>query len=317
MGCENGILELMVLCIGLNPALQRTLWFKSLNPARVNRCEKTVLSVGGKGSNVARVLVQLGVQNTLLTFLGGINGKRVKSLLQTEGINYQAVDCKSETRICSTLIDSSAGIQTELVEQGRSVIRTEVQALWQMFQNRLKGCTHIVISGSAPPGVPITLYSDMIVLAHRHGAKTILDAQAELLLKNLSANPWLAKPNIHELRAALQQPDSKIPLYDLVKELSNYGAQNILISDGAKGAWLFGDEQIHYIPPQTKALNAIGSGDAMAAGIVAADIAGESLQDSVQYGVACGVANVLTPLAGHVQKTDVAALLPKIRMETV
>jgi len=304
-----------VLVVGLNPALQRTLWFDKFKVGQVNRCSKVRYSVGGKGTNVARVLGQLGVSCKMLTFLGGTNGDRVKCLLPEEGILHKAIFCQHQTRICSTLLDQSDGSQTELVEEGVTVSNEEAEEMWQLFVNELTQCSYVVIAGSTPPGVATDLYSKMITLANRKDKKTILDAQRDLLMKNLSAHPWIAKPNLAELKAALGNSSPLNSAFDLADELVKRGARNAIVSQGEKGVWVTGDVKAQVRPPRQKTINAIGSGDAMTAGIIAYDLQDKSFIETIRYGVACGAANTLTPLAGNVRIQDVERILPHVTVE--
>jgi tagatose 6-phosphate kinase len=53
----------------------------------------------------------------------------------------------------------------------------------------------------------------------------------------------------------------------------------------------------------------IGSGDATAAGIMAGLADGMDVPTACKLGVACGAANAMTPLAGHVERADVERLV--------
>ena len=105
----------MILCVCLNPALQRTLTFKSLSLRRVNRAASARHSVGGKGVNVSRVATALGADAKLLLPLGGARGREIRRLLRREGLSFTAVDVSGETRVCTTLVDAGLSSVTELV----------------------------------------------------------------------------------------------------------------------------------------------------------------------------------------------------------
>ncbi|MBN1780627.1 1-phosphofructokinase, partial [bacterium] len=60
----------MVLCVCLNPALQRSLFLEQLRPGHVNRVGELRLSAGGKGVNAARVVQQMGGSAVLMGLFG-------------------------------------------------------------------------------------------------------------------------------------------------------------------------------------------------------------------------------------------------------
>ena len=77
----NGSMEVCTLT--LNPCLDRTLWVEDfgLPPTREE------WQTGGKGVNVARVLVALGVEARAVCPLGGETGARFIELAKEEGVD--------------------------------------------------------------------------------------------------------------------------------------------------------------------------------------------------------------------------------------
>src|SRR5580765_3877688 len=106
----------MILCIGTTPAVQRVMVFHKLAVDAVNRAAKTLDGVAGKSVNVAKVLKALGEEPLATGFLGGDRGEYLKEVLARAGIELDFVTVSVRTRQCVTVIDESAGTQTELVE---------------------------------------------------------------------------------------------------------------------------------------------------------------------------------------------------------
>lgn len=65
----------------------------------------------------------------------------------------------------------------------------------------------------------------------------------------------------------------------------------------------------HAIPPQYKAINAVGSGDAFVAGIAIGLKRNYPIIDIIKLGSACGTANVLEAESGFVSKDNVEKYL--------
>ena len=307
--------EKLVLCVGPNPALQRTLWFDGLHLGEVNRAVRQRVSGGGKGTNVARILGQLGQAARLFTFTGGFTGRELLRVLDEEGLDVAAVDTGQPTRVCSTLIDTKRNQQTEIVEEAVPIDHTAVEQMEAAFEASLPAASFAVFSGTSPPGTPPDFYGRLASRASERGVPTIVDAPGPLLLKSLRSRPLLAKPNKKELLAALPDEQS---LESAMWRLVELGARAALVTAGPDRAYLLVEGRFYaFRPPTVQAVNPIGSGDAVAAGIALATLQGKNLIEAVRFGIACGTANALTELAGNVRPEDVERLWPLVKVEEV
>ena len=95
----------MILVCGHNNAWQLTYRFDAVTRGAVNRVREVHRSAAGKGVNVARVLAALQAPATLLAYLGGPNGARVRQALAGEGIAAEVIDTAADTRTCVTLLE--------------------------------------------------------------------------------------------------------------------------------------------------------------------------------------------------------------------
>jgi tagatose 6-phosphate kinase len=95
--------------------------FRKLAVDAVNRAVTTLDGAAGKSINVAKVLKSLGEEPLATGFLGGERGESLRSLLAAKGIEMDFVQVAAPTRQCVTVLDQSAGTQTELVEESRAV----------------------------------------------------------------------------------------------------------------------------------------------------------------------------------------------------
>src|SRR3954453_15201810 len=74
----------MILCVTLNPCLDKTLTVPAWRPGDSVRGSAVREVVGGKGNNVARPLARLGRPARPVTFLGGPVGDRCEALLRSD-----------------------------------------------------------------------------------------------------------------------------------------------------------------------------------------------------------------------------------------
>jgi tagatose 6-phosphate kinase len=139
----------------------------------------------------------------------------------------------------------------------------------------------------------------------------LLDAQGAQLMNAAREKPFLIKVNRSELAAATGRGcESAAQLRDAARLLLVLGVKWVAISQGPKSVALFSKtEQWIVTPPAVAAVNPIGSGDAMMAGIAVALSRGQAMLEAVRLGVACGAANALTPTSGDVRRADVMRLL--------
>jgi len=298
------------LCIGLTPALQELREFKSFQLGEVNRSPAIHRSVAGKGPNVARVLRQLGGHPLLLGFVGGETGRFITTNLRREGVPEKLIRTNQPTRICTTLFDHATGTITELVEEAQLPARAAWQQFSRTLDRSLANARSAVIAGALMPGASPEIYRDIA----RRGVPVIIDSQRAPLLGVLEFRPLIAKLNVHELENTLGRKfRTEKQILSGARELIVAGAQHVVVTNGAAGAWLVTGEQIwHYRPPHITPVNPIGSGDAMTAGICRKLEQGTVMPEAVRYGVACGTANALTLIAGTVRLPDVRRLFRQV-----
>jgi fructose-1-phosphate kinase PfkB-like protein len=119
-----------------------------------------------------------------------------------------------------------------------------------------------------------------------------------------------------ELGRTLGRPvRSERDVWGGARRLLERGAQHVLVTAGARGAWLVTPSQMwRYHSPRLQAVNPIGSGDAVTAGIASGLLRGQPLCEAVRLGIACGAANALTSQAGTLVPRDVRRLLPCVRV---
>jgi tagatose 6-phosphate kinase len=304
----------MILAVCLNPALQCTLIFERLDEGKVNRAKSVRVSVGGKGANVARIARTLGAPVCLFLPLGGERGRLVKRLLREGRIPFRAVPVEGNTRICTTLIDAHHRTHTELVEESEPASRGEVRRMERAFESLLLRARMLILSGTATPGFPETVYGRWIVRAGRLGVPCILDAPVPFAQHGLHAGPWLYRANWAEMEGVLGRTVPANSMESALKTLQDMGAGNVLVSlDGPAAVARIGSRSLRILVPELGVVNPIGSGDAIAAGIGASWVENGDLHMAIRLGMACGAANVLTLLAGTVRKTDVHRLLPRVK----
>lgn len=288
------------LCLGLTPALQRTMLFDRLEVDEVNRARLVVESAAGKALNTARALVTLGTPADTAGFNGGRAGRLILSLLRRYGVGSALTTMASETRICTTLLDRDSGTVTELVEEAPAPGTAAVRRFIRENLRRAREASALVISGTLPPFAGDDFYVRFVRAAHDAGVPVVIDSHRAALVNVLAERPLLAKLNVRELETTLGgRMASERSILRGMGKLRDMGAQNVFVTQGGKASYLVTpDGTWRFSPPDIRAkVNPIGSGDCTTAGVVDALLRGKRLSDAVRYGLAGGSANAesLTP----------------------
>lgn len=295
----------MILVVGLSSVWQRTLFYKKdLQPGQVNRAARVLETASGKGVNVARVASSLGEKALVLSTAGGYRGTQFRAALRAARLPAKVIPVRGETRLCQTLL--AGGTVTELVEEMPALDPKEVNAVVSAYASALRKASLVILSGTVPKGCGDDFYAKLARLAKARGIPVLADTQKTQLLHVVREQPALIKINADELAEATGTRS----LSKGLRKLMRLGAGQIVISRGADAAIAFDGKGSFLVkPPRIKAVNPIGSGDAMMAGIAVGLIRGKSLHDALRLGVACGAANALTETSGVIRLGDVEQML--------
>lgn len=306
----------MILCLGTTPTVQRTMVFAKLTPDAVNRATEVTEYASGKSANVARVLHTLGTDVLEMGFLGGLRGKFFREDFSRAGIPHDFIEVPGQTRLCTTLIDRSSGVVTELVEESPTLPEQGYETLLERYSAAVARAEMVVLSGSLPPGAPQDFYARCLQLAGK-GKRVILDAVGQPLTLALAHRPFLIKPNAHEVGKTLGiDIHSEPALRDGMKQLVHRGATWVIVTRGSADTLVTdGTSYWKVNTPKVDAVSPIGSGDSFAAGVAYGLSQKQDVPQACTLGAACGAANALTPHSGLLYKPDVDRLLPQVKVE--
>jgi tagatose 6-phosphate kinase len=303
-----------IVCCGFTPCVQRILEFAKVEKGVVNRACKVTVGIGGKGANTARMVRQQGGHPVLIGFVGGSNGELLERMLDAEEVGYRHVIVDGETRICQTLVEAGNPETTELVEEMPPVSPDNWAHMVKLFESLDLDGAMVPVSGKLPAGAPVDAYAQICRLVHDQGGRVILDAPGEPLLLALEHEPAIVKINDVELLATMGGDD----LMKACRGLLKLGAQAVLITRGGKSAFFVDASQsLEIFPPKIDAVNPVGSGDAVTAGLAVALNAGASMESALINGMACGAANALNLLSGYLVPADVDRLRGDVRLLSV
>jgi 1-phosphofructokinase family hexose kinase len=297
----------LILATGLTPAWQQILVFDQVRWGEVNRAREAVWCGSGKVLNAGMALHHLGGPSLTLSPLGGAALLEIEREFAALAVPRRWIATESATRVCTTMVDRSTGHITELVENGRPMRDDELYAFRAAYQEEAGRAEVVVLVGSLPSGVPVSLYRDLVACTH---AKMVLDFRGEGLLSVLDLAPYVVKPNREELGQTVGRTlESDSDLLAAMRQLNRLGAQWVVVTQGPQAVWVTSaGETYRFTPPRVaEVVNPIGCGDCLAAGIAWATRRGDSIVDAVRFGIAAAADNLGKLLPGRLEPSRVTA----------
>ena len=303
----------MILSAGLTPAWQQTLIFDHLRWGEVNRANEATWCASGKVLNVGIAAARLGGESLTLSVFGGHPGAAMQADLQRLNVPMQWVATNAATRVCTTLIDRTTNVVTELVENAASLTDDELRRYGDAYEHVAAAATHVVLSGSLPAGTPSDFYA-RLMRRTPESVRVLLDCRGPELRSALALRPFLVKPNREELgRTVGRRCETDDEIWDAMEELRTLGAEWVVVSDGGRSVRaLSTSRRMTLRPPARPVANPIGCGDCLCAGIAWALRDGQDPVDAIRFGMAAAADNLSQWLPARISLERVRALLGEV-----
>jgi 1-phosphofructokinase family hexose kinase len=307
--------ENRVVTVTINPVIDQTISLPNFTPGAVNRVQASQLDAGGKGINVASCLCDYGHPTTVTGFLGADNDEIFRRFFRRKGIEDRFVTIAGQTRTGIKIIDELAHQTTDINFPGQTPGLADIEQLFSILKELAVGAEWFVLSGSIPPGVPPSIYHDMIkALADR---KVVVDTSGEGFRQALLARPTIVKPNLFELEEFagryLETPEAILAQARAIGE--QYGIRTVIVSLGKEGAiFLDGEEIIWAVPDPIQVKSTVGAGDAMVAGVVAGKLRGLASPNCARLATAFAM-NALTHIGSGLSSVQaVQAMMARVTL---
>lgn len=284
----------MIYTVTFNPAIDYVVELVSFNIGEINRTTREYMNLGGKGVNVSRVLTNLEVPNVALGFVAGFTGDALRNGLERMGVKTDFISLEEgNTRIN---VNIKGVEETDINARGPEIPNSAIDELFKKLDNLQSGDT-LVLAGSIPTSLPNDMYERIMERLYGKGIRFVVDATRDLLVKSLKYEPFLIKPNNHELGEIFGlelTTDNEIIYY--ARELKKQGAKNVLISMAGDGAILVDENDVaHKIgTPKGKVKNSVGAGDSMVAGFCAGYLEKGDYKYALRMGTAAGSASAFS-----------------------
>lgn len=306
----------MILTVTLNAAIDKRYVVEGYQEGQVNRVKECSYVPGGKGLNVSKPASIYGAEVVATGFVGGHAGNYIEDSLKPFGIKSEFYHVEAESRSCINIWDEVNHVQTEFLEPGFTLTEKDFDGFEQKFRTLVKGAKIVAMSGSVPKGLDGTAYQRLVRIVKEAGKPVILDTSGQLLEMGIQAAPTLIKPNIDEIRMLTGKTCDDInDIIEAAKEIHRNGVEIVAVSLGADGSLVVGEEGTFRAEvPKIDAVNTVGCGDAMIAGVAIGIEEGLSLPEMLRKASAVSAAAAMREETGFFCMEDMEKLLPEIKI---
>jgi len=293
----------MILTVTLNPTLDKFYWVDELplcldqpEEAILIRSERSLMSAGGKGINVSTFLACHGAETIALGFLAGHTGQIVLQDLLAHGVTANFVWIPGETRTNVTVIARGREYHPLLIhEEGPPVPKEALRIFLRKYERMVRCAEYVVLGGAVPSGCPPDCYRTLVRIARTAGARVVVHAGGEPLVRAIEEGPFLVKPDV---RAELQLGDMPVSTAQQIvragKKVVGQGVGACLISHHVTGDILVTGDGVWELEarvPLSTFKNLVGADDALVGGLLVALLRGEELVEAARYGMAAAMAS--------------------------
>ena len=284
----------MIYTVTLNPSIDYVINLEHLSTGKVNRVNDKHVYPGGKGINVSRILKTLGHDNVATGFVSNFTGDFIINSLAD--LNVKSDFIKLDNGFTRINVKIKSDEETEINGGGPHISDEKLGELFDKL-SELKEGDILVLAGSIPSTLKEDLYEKIMEHVKGNNVKIVVDATKNLLLNVLKYNPFLIKPNNHELEEIFNvrlENVEEIAVYG--RELQKMGARNVLVSMGKDGALLITENNEVLISnvPKGSVINSVGAGDSMVAGFISGYINSNSYEEALKLGAASGSATAFS-----------------------
>ena len=302
-----------VWTVTMNPAIDLGAEVESVVPDAKLRCSEPSIEPGGGGVNVSRALRRVDAGSTAVFPEGPGLGEFYRHLVEAEGVDCRTFGIgRPMHRISNHFRETENRRQYRFNLPGPELEESEWRAALDLVRDLLDEKDILVMSGSLPPGVPVSFTRLLGEVAAEARASFVLDAPGAVL-DELKQTPvrWIT-PNRKEFEELIGRRMDGDRLEEELEALvadEDNGFENVLLTLGVEGALCAGAEGAWRIrAPEVEKVSAVGAGDSAVAGLVLGLMGGKDHRTASEWAVAAGAAAVMSPGTELLSKKDFDSL---------
>ena len=313
-----------ILAVTLNPCVDYTITVPAFSRGEKNPVKRARKDVAGKGINVCTLLRNMDAPVIAAGF-DFVDGRvHVREALQKRDIPCVLTDVSGNLRTNIKILDAATEEMTELNENGYPVGVEKAREVREQICGILDGLEKgsvMVVSGSAPAGVPTDFYARLIEEGKKRNIFTILDASGELLRQGVAACPDLIKPNQEEFSQLTGRPLKSVDeIATEAGKIRQSGVPMVCVSMGRDGAVMAAEEGCWYakcveVDAHIRGLQ--GAGDALVAAMALQILQGNGPESMLRMGMAAASASIQLEGSQMAGPLEIAGMIEAIQIERI
>ena len=315
----------MILTVTPNSAIDRVIFVRGFRLGRKAEAEAHTFSPAGKGVGASLTIRELGGMTLASGLAAGLNGEKLRRMLDGLGIPHEFVAAQGETRMPIVLVDLEAALQSTISVATLGASEAHLGQLIAVLESHASESWGVTFGGSLPPGLPADAYARLIRRARELGSYTLLDASGEALRRGVAGLPHILKVNDSEI-GALDAPvarqllegvtDWRAVAMRLRDRIGEWASDAVIVTLGHHGVLAVTLEGMYHArPPQVPTVNTAGAGDALTGGLMVSRSRGEEWPQALALGTAAAASVVMNEGTGICRRDEVVDLLPQVQLE--
>ena len=306
----------MITAVSMNPSVDRTITVPKFTFGGMNRVSSSRDDAGGKAVNVAVAAARLGAKTRCVGLNWKENGRLLTERLEQAGVETDFLWLDGAVRVNIKLVDGESGLVTEINSSGAKLTEAQVREAEELILRSARESEALVCTGSLPPGCPDDYYARVIGRAKAMGCLCALDAEGKKLAAGIDAKPFLVKPNQFELEGLAGRSLNGLgEIAAAAREIVSAGVEVAVVSMGAEGALAVTADEALFAPRlEIRAVNTVGAGDTMVAGMMTAFCSGADLGEALRTGTAAAAASCMTEGTQLLERETYEALRGKVEL---
>jgi len=289
----------LIFAIGANPAWEKTLFFAKLAVPGTNHAAKREAYPAGKGVNFCRAAKCHGkCKTSLLQFAGGSNGRLLEESLKEEGLSFESVRIKEETRCSVTCLETLTSAMSEFVEPSPKIDSDEKKEFISRMRAMTEKAEGIAVCGSLPQGCNSEILEESAKIALKAGIPILFDSFSYVQKALDVGGHSILKVNHEELAKITGTGSIENELAVARKRWPDLG---IAVTDGPHSAFLAlkGETYRFSIPSISSPVNTLGAGDTASAVFLSEILMGNAMANAFALALASASANCVSSIAGN------------------
>lgn len=305
-----------VLTVTLNPAYDIHYTVPGFSICQESYIEKTVISAGGKGVNIARAMQKNGVPCIAVITAGHDNSEAFRRALNKENVQFRLFDVPGSIRENITI--HAPGLEdTRISQDDFSLSAPLCMQVAEELKRTADPNQIVAVAGRFPKGLSKSEILRFLSTLRDAGMRLVLDSNSLTLDDLMSLKPWLIKPNQHELSSLFRcEISNRQDALLAAQALRDKGITNVMVTLGGEGIAFAGEGGANFLvfAPSVEVFSTVGAGDSTIAGFLCGIQKQTEPDEIVRLACAFGTAACITEGTTPPLAQDIARLVEKVKV---